>query len=158
MFESTIREVASITSDVPGEIFSFNSVLDSSLSLNYVDPIISYKPTSDPETLYHHQAMRQPDREEFKRAMDNEIKDQMKNVNFTVLRRKDLPPDTQTLPTVWKMKRKRDISSGQILKHKDRLNIDGSKMRKGIHYDETYSPVANWSSVRILLTLVAALD
>ena len=28
-------------------------------------------------------------------------------------------------------------------------------MRHGIHYDETYSPVASWNSVRMLLTLTA---
>jgi len=31
-------------------------------------------------------------------------------------------------------------------------------MRKGIHYNETYAPVANWSSVCLLLTLVTALN
>ena len=54
------------------------------------------------------------------------------------------------------MKRKRDIQTGKIIKCKARLNIDGSKMKKGIHYDETYAPVANWSSIRLLFTLITA--
>ena len=102
-----------------------------------------YKSIADPDTMYHHQAMRQPDRDDFKAAMDKEIKDQMRNGNFTVLRRDSLPKETQILPTVWQMKRKRDIESGRIIKHKARLNVNGSKMQKGIHYNETYSPVAN---------------
>ena len=158
MFDTTIREVASAPNDVPGEIFSYSSLHDSSWNLGDIDPILAYKATSNPDTLYHHQAMRQPDREEFKLAMDKEIRDQMNNGNFTVMRRKDVPQDAQMLPTVWQMKRKREIATGKILKHKARLNVDGSKMRKGIHCNETYSPVANWSSVRLLLTLVAALD
>ena len=133
-------------------------MVEASDSIADIDPLLAFKATSDPDTLYYHQAMRQPDREHFKLAMDKEIKDQMNNGNFTVMRRTNLPADTQVLPTVWQMKRKRDITSGQILKHKARLNVDGSKMRKGIHYDETYSPVANWSSVRLLLTLIASLD
>ena len=56
------------------------------------------------------------------------------------------------------MKRKWDVSTGNILQHKARLNVDGSKMKKGVHYDETYTHVANWSSVRLLLTLVTALN
>jgi patatin-like phospholipase/acyl hydrolase len=29
--------------------------------------------------------------------------------------------------------------------------VDGSKQKYGIHYDETYSPVVQWSSTRFLL-------
>ena len=53
------------------------------------------------------------------------------------------------------MKRKRDARTGSIKKHKARLNIDGSRMRKGEHYDMTHVPVASWNSVRMLLTLTA---
>ena len=53
---------------------------------------------------------------------------------------------------------KQDIKTGTVLKHKVRLNVDGSKIKKGIHYDETYAPVTNWSSVCLLLTLVTVLD
>ena len=35
------------------------------------------------------------------------------------------------------------------------LNIDGSRMKHGVHYNETYSPVASWNSVCMLLTLTA---
>jgi len=107
--------------------------------------------------MYHHQAMRQPDAAAFRKAMDTEIKDQMNNGNFTVMRRSKIPEDAAILPTVWQMKRKRDIKTGKIIKHKARLNIDGSRMKKGIHYEETYAPVANWSSVRLLFTLITAL-
>ena len=53
------------------------------------------------------------------------------------------------------MRRKRDISTRQIKKHKARLNVDGSKMIKGLNYNESYSPVASWNSVRAMLTMVA---
>ena len=51
------------------------------------------------------------------------------------------------------MKRKRDIMTRAIIKYKARLNIDGSRIKKGLHYEETYAPVAKWNSIRILLTL-----
>ena len=53
------------------------------------------------------------------------------------------------------MCRKRDIKTRLIKKYKARLNIDGSKMKQGLHYDLTYAPVASWNSIRLLLILVA---
>jgi hypothetical protein len=54
------------------------------------------------------------------------------------------------------MRRKRDARTGEIKKYKARLNIDGSRMKFGEHYNEiTYSPVASWNSVRMLLTMTA---
>jgi hypothetical protein len=53
------------------------------------------------------------------------------------------------------MKRKRDIRTQEVKKYKARLNIDGSRMRAGEHYDLTYAPVASWNSVRLLLALAA---
>jgi Reverse transcriptase (RNA-dependent DNA polymerase) len=66
-----------------------------------------------------------------------------------------VPKGHTILSAVWQMKRKRDAKSGAIKKYKARLNIDGSRMRKGEHYDMTYSPVASWNSFRMLLTLTA---
>jgi hypothetical protein len=53
------------------------------------------------------------------------------------------------------MRRKRDAKDGSVKKYKARLNIDGSRMKRDEHYDETYSPVASWNSVRMLLTMTA---
>jgi len=69
-----------------------------------------------------------------------------------------LLPNTKVLPTVWQMRRKRDILTGKVLKHKARLNVDSSKMTKGVHFDETYAPVANWLTVRLVMTLAVALQ
>jgi hypothetical protein len=87
--------------------------------------------------------------------MIKEIDDQMKNGNFTLMKRADVPKDKTVLPAVWQMKRKQDIKTRQVKKWKARLNIDGSRMKKGIHYDQTYAPVAQWKSIRMLLIMVA---
>jgi Reverse transcriptase (RNA-dependent DNA polymerase) len=42
-----------------------------------------------------------------------------------------------------------------VKKWKARLNIDGLKMIKGIHFQESYSPVATWNSIRTVLILAA---
>ena len=100
--------------------------------------------------------MREEDSESFKTSMLKELTDQFENGNFTVIRKTEVPEGNTILPAVWwQMKRKRDAKTGAMKKHKARLNIDGSRMKKGEHYDMTYSPVASWNSVRMLLTLTA---
>jgi hypothetical protein len=116
------------------------------------NPIHVYKTTADPDTMYHHQAMRQPDAKEFRKAMQKEWDDQLRNGNFTVMHRSEVPERATILPAVWQMRRKRDIKTRQIKKYKARLNIDGSKMKQGV-YDQTYAPVVSWNSIRALLIM-----
>ena len=51
------------------------------------------------------------------------------------------------------MKRRRDIRTREVYKWKARLNIHGGQQEYGIHSTETYSPVVNWSSVRLITIL-----
>jgi len=34
-------------------------------------------------------------------------------------------------------------------KYKEQLNIDSSQMKQGSYYDEVYSPIASWNSIRL---------
>eukprot|EP00980_Cylindrotheca_fusiformis_P026296 scaffold15755_cov65-Cylindrotheca_fusiformis.AAC.1 len=87
-----------------------------------------------------HQALKQPDAHEFRKAMQKEWDDQLGNGNFSLMRRSEVPEGATILPTVWQMRRKRDIKTREIKKYKARLNIDGSRMKYGQHYDQTYAP------------------
>ena len=88
--------------------------------------------------------------------MSKEVEDQTKNGNFSIVDRKSVPKGRTILNAVWQMRRKRDIKTREIKKYKARLNVDGSRMKKGIDYDETYAPVATWRTIRLLLTLASA--
>jgi hypothetical protein len=151
-------EISAAATRIPGEIFTMAAMFphnDSEGEANDFNPLYAYKATTDPDTMYMHQAMKQPDREKFREAMQKEMDDQLNNGNFSLIKRKDVPKDRIILPTVWQMKRKRDIKTQQIKKYKARLNIDGSRMKQGEHYDQTYAPVASWTSVRMILALAA---
>ena len=76
--------------------------------------ILAYKATSDPDTMYLHQAMKQPDRKHFLKAMSNEMTDQMDNGNFTIMERSEAPKGKSILPAVWQMKRKRNILNATL--------------------------------------------
>ena len=144
--------------EIPGEIFCSEALVKEAQASQYLNSNpIAMKASSDPDTMYMHQAIKEPDRDKFIMAMEKEMEDQIKNGNFSLVKKSEVPEDKIILPAVWQMKRKRDIKSREIKKYKARLNIDGSKMKKGIHYNQTYAPVASWTSIRILLTLAAAM-
>jgi hypothetical protein len=155
LVDAMVAEVGHLTSgDVPGEIFCLQAMFHDNRH-DHENPLLVHKAVSDPDTLYYHQAMKEPDKEKFEEGMKKEIDDQFANGNFTVVHKSEVPSDQTVLPAVWQMRRKRDVRTGEIKKYKARLNIDGSRMRHGEHYDKTYSPVASWNSVRMLLTLTA---
>ena len=156
LIEAMATEIAHATRmDVEGEIFCYATVFADDDKYDHDDPLLIYKAVSDPDTMYFHQAMKENDSEEFRASMTKEIQDQFENGNFTVVPRTEVPEGQTILPAVWQMRRKRNAKTGAIKKYKARLNVDGSRMRKGEHYEMTYSPVASWNSVRMLLTLTA---
>ena len=56
-----------------------------------------------------------------------------------------VPEEDLVLTSVWKMKRKKEICTRKIEKYKAHLNNDGSKMKPGLQYYQTYYPVSNWN-------------
>jgi transposase InsO family protein len=96
--------------------------------------LLAFKASTDPDTMYHHQAMKQPDREKFQEAMKKECEAHFKEGNYKLIKKSKLPEGATLLSSVWQMKRKRKPSTGEISKYKARMNVDGSQMIKGLHY------------------------
>jgi hypothetical protein len=78
--------------------------------------LIAYKALTDQDTMYHHQAMKQPDREKFKEAMQKECEAHYNEGNYKLIKRDKLPERATLLSSVWQMKRKRKPSTGEISK------------------------------------------
>jgi hypothetical protein len=70
----------------------------------------------DPDVMYMHQAIKEPDREKFIEGMQKEVRDQSKNGNFLVIHRSKVSKGAMTLPSVWQMKQKRNIQTQQAKK------------------------------------------
>jgi Reverse transcriptase (RNA-dependent DNA polymerase) len=155
LIEAMIHKISLRTSrDVTGEIFSYQAMFPDDRH-EYDDPLHIYKAVSDPDTLYYHEAMREQDKDRFQESMLKKITNQFENGNFTVIHKSQAPEGQIVLPAVWQMRRKQDVRTGAIKKYKAVLNIDGSRMKQGVHYSETYAPVASWNSIRMLLILIA---
>ena len=86
--------------------------------------------------------------------MMEEVRYQTDNGNFLIIKRNQVPKGSTILPCVWKMKTKRHIMTRNIKCWKEGLNFDGSRITRGIHYDKVYAPVASWTSIRLLLTMI----
>jgi hypothetical protein len=125
---------------------------DYSIQDAMMDPI-AFKASSDPDTMHYHEAMAAPDRAQFLEAIVKEVNAHIEHDHWELIPRSQVPEGTKILDSIWAMKRKRDIKTQQVYKHKARLNIHGGQQQYGIHFTETYSPVVNWFSVRLVTTL-----
>jgi hypothetical protein len=101
--------------------------------------------------MYYHQAMKEADTKEFLAEVKKEYEAHYKEGNY--IKRSKLPERAKLLSSAWQMKRKRKPSTGEISKYKARLNVDGSKMIKGLHYEETYAPLVQWATIRFFMMM-----
>jgi hypothetical protein len=116
--------------------------------------LIAFKASSDPDTMYHHQAMKQPDRKKLLKAMQDECTAHYKAGTYILVKKSEIPKGVPLLSSVWQMKRKRKPSTGEISKYRARMNVNGKEQIQGVHYEETYAPVVGWSTTRFFMTLV----
>jgi hypothetical protein len=137
-----------------GEIFCFKAQCPDDEQIDAFADILAMKAKADPDTLYLHEARKQPDWSEFEEAMQMEIEQQVNLGIYEIVETSTVPEGATILNAVWQLRRKRDARTGAIKKYKARCNIDGSKMKQGEHYEETYAPVAGWTAIRLLLALV----
>lgn len=116
------------------------------------DPI-TFSATSDANTMYWHQAMKEPDKAEFLQAAKDEVKSHVDNEHFVLVKRSDLPKRTKVLDSVWLMKSKCQILTREVYKWKARLNAHDGQQEHGVNFWETYSRVVNWFSIRLFLVI-----
>ncbi|KAJ0440609.1 putative RNA-directed DNA polymerase [Helianthus annuus] len=88
---------------------------------------------------------------EWKRAMEEELASLQKHNTWTLT---DLPEGKQAIGLKWVFKLKFH-ADGKIQKYKARLVAKGYAQKNGIDYEETFSPVARFETIRVVLALAA---
>ena len=75
---------------------------------------------------------------------------------FSIINCSQIVGGTKIFLAVWQMQRKCDIMTQEAKKWKTCLNFNGSKMKRGIHYDHSYAPVILCSSIQSALVITTA--
>ena len=96
------------------------------------------------------QAMLTPQADEWREAEARELESLVKKNVYTVC---ELPRGRRLVRTKWVYRTKRE--GGHIVKWKARLVAMGFTQLAGIDFTETYSPVARFTSIRMLLAIAA---
>ncbi len=75
------------------------------------------------------------------------------NNHWRLIKREDVLEDAQVVPLVWSMRRKGNLTTNKITKHKARLNLHCGKQVFGMNYYETYAPVVTWFAIRLMIVM-----
>lgn len=121
-------------------------------TLNVIHHAFLTVEAGDNDTYTLKEMLKQEDKNEFIQVMMKEVADHESRNHWTVLPRSEIPNGVKTILVVWSFKRKQS-PDGRILKHKARLCAHGGMQTWGVNYWETYAPVVNWMSVRMLMIL-----
>ncbi|GFH61161.1 hypothetical protein CTEN210_17637 [Chaetoceros tenuissimus] len=110
------------------------------------------------DTPTYREAMNSEDREQFVEAMKKEM-DQLTDMDafVAVPRQKAIDMGRRIIECTWAFKRKR-FPDGSLKKHKARLCVRGDLQTEGVDYFDTYSPVVQWSTIRLLLIMSCILN
>ena len=85
--------------------------------------------------------------------MQEEMDSLQKNDTYELV---ELPKGKKALKNKWVFKLKKD--GNKLVKYKARLVVKGFGQKRGIDFDEIFSPIVKMSSIRVILGLTASLD
>ena len=96
--------------------------------------------------------MKQEEKMSFVDAIEKEILDLENGKHWSICHCNNLPNKERPIKAIWSFKRKRKPDC-MLLKHKARLCAYGGMQQWGESYWETYSPVVNMLTVRLILAI-----
>eukprot|EP00804_Cyclotella_cryptica_P018716 CCRYP_007209-RB/>CCRYP_007209-RB protein AED:0.25 eAED:0.23 QI:0/-1/0/1/-1/1/1/0/629 len=110
---------------------------------------------SDADNPTWSQAMNSPDSDKWFEAMEEELTTLEHDLAAWDLVPRE--PWMHVLPSTWAFHIKR-FPNGLVKKFKARFCVRGDCQKEGIDFWETWPPVVQWSTVRLMMTLAAKLD
>lgn len=106
----------------------------------------------DPATLSD--ALESHDASKWEEAMEDEYHSLLTNGTWELT---TLPKSRKAVGCKWVFKTKRD-AAGEIVRYKARLVARGFSQVQGLDFNETFAPVAKFTTIRCIVALGAALD
>jgi len=102
----------------------------------------------------YEEAMTDIRKSEWAKAMHEEMQSLHENHTYDLV---ELPKGRRALKNKWVYRLKTEENNSKT-RYKARLVVKGSSQRKGIDFEEIFSPVVKMSSIRVVLGLAASLD
>ncbi|XP_070020691.1 uncharacterized mitochondrial protein AtMg00820-like [Nicotiana sylvestris] len=100
------------------------------------------------------EALSSPRKDEWMKAMKEELESMKTNKVWDLV---ELPLGRRAIGNKWVLKVKRK-ADGSIERYKARLVVKGFSQEAGIYYEEIFLPVVKFTTIRLLLAIVARLD
>ena len=110
--------------------------------------------TDEGEPQCYAEAMEDGNRAHWVGAMEDEMQSLYDNHTFELVK---LPKGKRALKNKWVYRVKQEENTSQP-RYKARLVVKGFSQRKGVDFDDIFSPVVKMSSIRVVLGLAASLD
>lgn len=118
-----------------------------------VTKCLKLKPgTEDVPTV--NQALEGPEAPDWLAAIQVELEQLKERKTWRLIPRSEVPAGCNVLPSSIKLKQKR-LEDGSVDKKKARLCVGGHKQKYGVDYDETFAPVIDFETVRLILSIAA---
>ena len=95
----------------------------------------------EPESLK--EVLSHPEKSQWMKAMHEEMGSLQKNGTYQLV---ELPKGKRPLKCKWVFKLKKD-GNGKLVRYKARLVVKGFEQKKGIDFDEIFSPVVKMTSI-----------
>jgi hypothetical protein len=108
----------------------------------------------NPDVLTHAQLKRQVEAKKIVDAQRPNILGLMDITTFELFPKTILPPKTRYLDLIWTYRRKHR-PYGSLKKYKAHLCVNGNIKIQGVDYTESFAPVVQWSTIRMVNTLAA---
>lgn len=115
-----------------------------------LDNVCDYCIENPEEPLTFQQAVNGTNAQEWKQAMEEEMNSLKTSKVWELV---EVPKNSTIVENKWVYKLKTD-TNGNIQKFRARLVAKGFSQREGIDFNETFSPVVRFDSIRILLTVI----
>jgi hypothetical protein len=120
----------------------------------YGNPVLTIMLLDNNEPANYEEAMMSLDSGKWLEAMKSELGSMSETQVWTLV---DPPSDHKAVECKWIFKKKTD-ADGNVTVYKARLVAKGFRQVQGVDYDETFSPVAMFKSIQILLAIAAFHD
>jgi hypothetical protein len=103
----------------------------------------------------YQEVLRRPDAEWWMAAMEHEMNSQIEKGTWRLMKESDLPKGRKAIKSKWVFTYK-TTADGFLSRYKARLVATGYSQRKGVDYNETFSPVVRIDSIRVMIAIALA--